>query len=101
LLVVLLLLVLLLLLLEGACVVTPLLTNRAGIGRTRKSKTKWGSDIFWSRWGFNFYFIFSFSRVKTQEEPWRFLKLPESSKKERKQKKLLLHARVPRWSITP
>jgi hypothetical protein len=44
-----LLLMLLLLLLEGACVVTPLPTNKAGIGKVGKNKTKWGSDVFWNR----------------------------------------------------
>ncbi len=47
-----LLLLLLLLLLEGACVVTPLLTNKVGNRRAGKSETKWGCDISCSRSGF-------------------------------------------------
>jgi hypothetical protein len=42
------LLLLVLLLLEGACVVTPLPTNRTGIEGVGNNETKWGSGISWS-----------------------------------------------------
>jgi hypothetical protein len=57
-LVLLLVLLLLLLLLEGACVVTPLPTNKVRNGGVGKSETKWGYDVSWSRLGFKAIFVF-------------------------------------------
>jgi len=97
----LLVLLLLLLLLKGACAVTPLLTNRAGVEGARKNETKWGSDESW-RGFFFFSSISSLARVDASTLKTREIGCNVKCKKNKKFYDVTYNCcwALPRWVAT-